>query len=487
MKQSFSKIRSALERKEISSFELTRESLQRSRKAHEELNCYYEILEDTALAEARAADELRARGMGGPLTGVPYALKDLILAKGFKCTAGSRILENFEAPYDAHVVEKLKKAGTVLIGKTSLDEFGMGSSNENSFRGPVRNPIDPQCSPGGSSGGSAAAVASGSVSLALGTDTGGSIRQPASFCGIVGLKPTYGRVSRYGLLAFASSLDSIGPMASDVEGCAFLLEAFAGKDDRDATSSSTAVRAYGQELLSSRNSWSWKGRRVGLPRELTTLSYEDEVVKEFAAFKAYLVSQGAQLIEVDLKHAAHSLATYYLICTAEASSNLSRYDGVHVGRRFESDENMSLDQIYSRSRGEYFGLEVRMRILLGTYVLSSGYYEAYYKRAAQVRRLIYDDFKRAFSEVEFLLSPTSPERAFALGARTSDPLKMYASDLCTLPASLAGVPAISFPSTLTQPDRPIGMQLMAPWFGEMDLLLAADHCEHTMGVHDGSL
>jgi len=484
----FSKARELLQSKSISSLELTQESLAASKKAHAELNCYYEICEDTALGEARSADELRSRGENGPLLGVPYALKDLILAKGFKCTAGSKILENFVAPYDAHVVEKLQRAGAVLVGKTSMDEFGMGSSNENSFRGPVRNPVDSSCSPGGSSGGSAAAVASGSVSLALGTDTGGSIRQPASFCGIVGLKPTYGRVSRYGLMAFASSLDQIGPMASDAEGCAFLLEAFAGKDDRDATSSSTPSLAYGQELLRQRSSWSWKGKKVALPRELLNLSYEDEVSKEFAAFRDYLSKEGAQLVELDLPHVSHSLATYYLICTSEASSNLSRYDGVHVGKRAASEENLSLDQIYAKSRGQNFGLEVRTRILLGTYALSSGYYDAYYRRAAQARRMIYNDFKKSFQSVDFLLSPTSPETAFALGSKTSDPLKMYASDLCTLPASLAGVPAISFPSSLSSPSRPVGMQLMAPWFSEMSLLSAADHYSHSCeGASDGHI
>lgn len=474
-KQSFSKIRQQLQSKEISSLELTQVSLKAAKEAQDNFNCYYEILEDTALAEARSADELRARGHEGPLLGVPYALKDLILAKGFKCTAGSKILENFVAPYDAHAVEKLKQSGAVLIGKTSLDEFGMGSSNENSFRGAVKNPVDPTCSPGGSSGGSAAAVASGSVTLALGTDTGGSIRQPAAFCGLVGLKPTYGRVSRYGLMAFASSLDQIGPMATDAEGCAFLLEAFAGTDHRDATSSKVKTKAYGQELLQNRRTWSLKDKKIGLPRELLSLEYEPTVQKEFEKFREWLKEEGAQLIEIDLPHVSHSLATYYLICTSEASSNLSRYNGVHVGRRASSDENLSLDQIYSKSRGENFGLEVRTRILLGTYALSSGYYDAYYKRAAQVRRKIYDDFKQSFEKVDFLLSPTAPEQAFTLGERTQDPLKMYASDLCTLPASLAGVPAISIPTQLESGERPIGMQLMAPWFDEMGLLHAADN------------
>jgi aspartyl-tRNA(Asn)/glutamyl-tRNA(Gln) amidotransferase subunit A len=473
----FSEIRKLLDQKQISSVELTRQSLDQAQKTQDTFNPYYLICKDRALIEAQHADERLAAGETAPLLGVPYALKDLILAEGLGCTAGSKILENFVAPYNAHVVEALQSAGSVLVAKTSLDEFGMGSSNENSFKGPVKNPAASNCTPGGSSGGSAASVAAGDVSFALGTDTGGSIRQPAAFCGVTGLKPSYGRVSRYGLMAFASSLDQIGPIGDSAEACAAVLQSLAGHDIRDATSSTRVVEPYWARLCQERSSFSLKGLRVGVPRQLDSLKLEPEVRSEFEAFLEYLVSEGAEKISVDLPHFEYALPTYYLICTSEASSNLSRYNGVHVGQRAEDADSLSLEQIYSKSRGQNFGLEVRSRILLGTYALSSGYYDAYYKKAAQMRRLIYEDFKSVYAKVDFVLMPTAPEMAFGLGERSQDPLKMYASDLCTLPASLAGVPAISFPSSFKKPPRPVGLQLMAPWFAEQKLLQVVDHFE----------
>jgi len=470
----FSRCREALEKRSVSSVELTRQSLDRACASQTKYNPYMAILEKRALSSAAQADARRKAGDRAPLLGVPVAVKDLILVEGEKCTASSKILENFVAPYSATAVDRLEAAGAVIVSKTALDEFGMGSSNENSAFGVVRNPLDPSRAPGGSSGGSAAALAAGDVSLALGTDTGGSVRQPAAFCGITGLKPTYGRVSRYGLMAFASSLDQIGPMARDAEGCAALLEAIAGFDIHDGTSAQAQRSSYLQELISSRSLDSLKGLRVGVPQELDGISLEPAVAGELAALRAHLESRGALVTTVSLPHFPLALPTYYVICTSEASSNLSRYNGIHTGRGASGPEELSIEGLYSHARGEGFGEEVRLRVLLGTYALSAGYYDAYYKRAAQVRRLIYRDFAQAYKGVDVILTPTAPESAFELGSRTSDPLKMYASDLCTLPASLAGVPAISFPTNFTKPKLPVGMQLMAPWFAESKLLQVVD-------------
>jgi aspartyl-tRNA(Asn)/glutamyl-tRNA(Gln) amidotransferase subunit A len=474
----FSEFRSALDARTLSSVDLVRECLARARASQDKYNPYISILETRALESARRADERRSSGESGPLLGVPVAVKDLILVEGERCTASSRMLENFVAPYSATVVKRLEAQGAVLISKTALDEFGMGSSNENSAFGPVLNPHDPTRTPGGSSGGSAAALAAGDIPLALGTDTGGSVRQPAALCGVTGLKPTYGRVSRYGLMAFASSLDQIGPMARDAEGCAALLEAMAGMDPYDATSSSRPIETYLSELLQSRNTERLCGLRIGIPREVSGISVEPQVAIEFDALKKHFESHGARVVDVSLPHFSSALATYYVLCASEASSNLSRYDGLHVGRGASDAEELGVDGLYARARGENFGPEVRLRILLGTYALSAGFYDAYYRRAAQVRRLIHQDFQKAFAQVDFLLTPTTPEQAFELGSRSSDPLKMYASDLCTLPASLAGVPAVSFPTNFGAPNLPVGMQLMAPWYSEAHLLKVVDALQH---------
>lgn len=470
----FSRCREALQKGSVSSVELTRQSLERSRISQKKYNPYMAILEDRAMESATKADARRNSGESGALLGVPVAVKDLILVEGEKCTASSKILETFIAPYSATSVERLEAAGAVIVSKTALDEFGMGSSNENSAFGVVRNPHDPTRAPGGSSGGSAAALAAGDVTLALGTDTGGSVRQPAALCGVTGLKPTYGRVSRYGLMAFASSLDQIGPMARDAEGCAALLGTIAGFDIHDGTSSQSTVTDYIGDLLKGRSTASLKGLRVGIPKELDGMSLEKDVASELAELRKHLEASGAQMFSVSLPHFPLALPTYYVICTSEASSNLSRYNGIHTGRGASGSEDLSIEGLYSHARGEGFGEEVRLRVLLGTYALSAGYYDAYYKRAAQVRRLIHRDFAQAYKSVDVILTPTAPESAFELGSRTSDPLKMYASDLCTLPASLAGVPAISFPTSFTQPKLPVGMQLMAPWFAESKLLRVVD-------------
>ncbi len=476
--------REALDAGRVTSEELTRESLRLSALTQEKLNPYISLLEERALTQARRADERRRAGEVGPLLGVPVAIKDLILVEGERCTASSRILENFVAPYSATVVERLESAGAILVSKTSLDEFGMGSSNENSAFGVVRNPHDPTRSPGGSSGGSAAAVAAGDVPLSLGTDTGGSVRQPAAFCGLTGLKPTYGRVSRYGLMAFASSLDQIGPVARGAEGCAAPMAAMAGFEPRDATSSSAPLMSSMRALLEARQGDALKGLRVGIPRELEGLSLEAEVSAEFEALKGHLSSRGAELVSVSLPHFPKALPTYYVICASEASSNLSRYDGIHAGRGASQAEELGVEGLYARARGEGFGAEVRLRVLLGTYALSAGYYDAYYRRAAQVRRRIWQDFHQAFQGVDVLLSPTAPETAFELGSRLDDPLKMYASDLCTLPASLAGIPAVSFPTRFCSPKLPVGLQLMAPAFQEPRLLAVVDTLQRQgVGAH----
>jgi aspartyl-tRNA(Asn)/glutamyl-tRNA(Gln) amidotransferase subunit A len=476
--QNLSACRKELDSRSVSSVDLARRSLERSRDSQSKYNPYMAILDRRALESAAKADARLAAGEKLPLLGVPVSVKDLILVEGEKCTASSKILEDFVAPYSATAVKKLEQQGAVIVSKTGLDEFGMGSSNENSAFGPVKNPLDPSRAPGGSSGGSAAALAAGDVPLALGTDTGGSVRQPAAFCGVTGLKPTYGRVSRYGLMAFASSLDQIGPMARDAEGCAALLEAMAGFDPHDGTSSRAQRPAYWAELVASRASGSLNGLRVGIPKELDGVSLEGEVSEELAALVRHLESRGARVSTVSLPHFSLALPTYYVICTSEASSNLSRYNGIHQGRGASDSEELGVEGLYSRARSEGFGPEVRLRVLLGTYALSAGYYDAYYKRAAQVRRLIHKDFSQAYKGVDLLLTPTAPESAFALGSRADDPLKMYASDLCTLPASLAGVPAISFPTNFRSPKLPVGMQFMAPWFEESRLLKIVDALQH---------
>ncbi len=424
-------------------------------------NAFITVFEaESLLAEARKVDQDRAAGKAlGPLAGVPIALKDNMCMKGARTTAGSKILDNFVSPYDATVVTKLKEAGAILVGKTNLDEFAMGSSNENSAYGSVKNPISPDRVPGGSSGGSAAAVAANLCAASLGSDTGGSIRQPAALTGIVGLKPTYGRVSRFGLVAFASSLDQIGPMTHTVEDAARILEVIAGPCRHDMTSMDVPVEEWTKNV-----GQGVKGLKIGLPREyFATEGVDPDIVAAVQKTIASLEAQGAEVVEVSLPHTEYAVATYYLIATAEASSNLARFDGVRYGHRAEASE---LSELYEKSRSEGFGPEVKRRIMLGTYVLSAGFYDAYYRKAQQVRTLIRQDFEEAFKKVDVIVGPTTPSLAFPLGSKTDDPLQMYLEDIFTISCNLAGLPGISVPCGLSQDGLPIGFQIQGPVFRE---------------------
>jgi aspartyl-tRNA(Asn)/glutamyl-tRNA(Gln) amidotransferase subunit A len=432
----------------------------------QQLNAYIHVPERESLLErADAVDQKRADGQDLPsLAGIPIALKDNICKKGWPTTAGSKILDGFVAPYDATVARKLEEQGAIVLGKTNLDEFAMGSSNETSFFGAVLNPHDEKRTPGGSSGGSAAAVAANLCSAALGSDTGGSIRQPASHCGVVGLKPTYGRVSRYGLIAFASSLDQIGPMTRSVTDAAVLLGALAGHDPKDATSTDLDVPNYMTSLDDG-----VEGLTVGLPKEYFQAAggIDDAVAQNVKDAVAELESRGAEVVDISLPHTEYAVSTYYLIATAEASSNLARYDGARYGHRAE--DAASLEQMYERTRAEGFGAEVKRRIMLGTYVLSAGYYDKYYRRAQKVRTLIRRDFDEAFEDVDVILTPTAPTPAFELGAKTDDPLQMYLEDIFTISCNLAGIPGMSVPCGTDGDGLPIGLQLLAPAYRE-DLL-----------------
>jgi aspartyl-tRNA(Asn)/glutamyl-tRNA(Gln) amidotransferase subunit A len=434
--------------------------------AGEHLNAYISVRPaEELLDRARRVDQARHRGEPvGPLAGVPIAVKDNICARTGRTTAASRMLEDFCAPYDATVVERLEAAGAIIVGKTNLDEFAMGSSNETSRKGAVLNPHDRERVPGGSSGGSAAAVAAGQCFGALGSDTGGSIRQPASHCGVVGLKPTYGRVSRWGLIAFASSLDQIGPMARSVEDAARLLEVIAGFDARDATSAERDVPAFSEAVGGGVD-----GLRLGVPSEYfaAEVGIDDEVIGLVRQAMARLEDQGAELVEVSLPHTEYAVATYYLIATAEASSNLARYDGARYGYRAPADE---LVEMYEKTRAKGFGDEVKRRIMLGTYVLSAGYYDQYYRKAQQVRTLIRRDFDQAFEQVDALVAPCAPTPAFKLGEKSDDPLQMYLEDVFTISCNLAGIPGMSVPCGTTSADLPVGLQIMAPAFDEQTLV-----------------
>ena len=463
---SVTELSAALTAKKVSSAELTRACLGRIDQL-KDLNAFITVDEAGALERARRADDLRARGKAGPLTGIPFAYKDIYCTRGLRTTCGSRMLENFVSPYDAHVVEQFSAAGAVALGKCNMDEFAMGSSNENSYFGPVRNPWDRQRVPGGSSGGSAAAVAARMVPAATGTDTGGSVRQPAAFSGVCGLRPTYGLVSRYGLIAFASSLDQAGPIARSAHDLALLMNVMAGHDARDSTSVERPKEDYTSAL-----SLSVKGKRVGIPKEYFGDGLEPAVRKAVESAVAWFSSQGAQLVEVALPHTAVAVAAYYVIAPAEASSNLSRYDGVRYGHR--AREYGDLVDMYCRTRAEGFGAEVKGRILVGTYVLSHGYYDAYYLQAQKIRRLIARDFENAFSRVDFICGPTAPTTAFELGARTADPVQMYLGDVFTIPAPLAGLPALSIPCGFDEKGLPVGLQLTGRHFSEA-LLLGVAH------------
>ena len=451
-----------MQSKAVSSVELTRHFLDRIKKHDGDLNSFITITEEQALAQAGKADELIASGNAGPLTGLPIAHKDIFCTRGIKTSCGSRMLDNFNAPYDATVVEKLANAGIVCLGKTNMDEFAMGSSNETSFYGPVRNPWHREHVPGGSSGGSAAAVGARLVPAATGTDTGGSIRQPASLCGITGLKPTYGRVSRWGMIAFASSLDQGGPMTQSVEDAALMLEAMAGFDTRDSTSIDQPVPDYRASLTGDIS-----GLKIGLPEEFFQEGLSDEVRNVIdAAIKQY-EAMGATIIKISLPNARLAVPAYYVIAPAEASSNLSRFDGVRFGYRCEAPEN--LVDLYERSRSEGFGEEVKRRIMVGTYALSAGYYDAYYLKAQKIRRLIKNDYDNAFKEVDVIMGPTAPTPGFRLGEKADDPVSMYLSDIYTIAVNLAGLPALTLPAGFAG-GLPVGLQIIGRHFDETRLL-----------------
>jgi aspartyl-tRNA(Asn)/glutamyl-tRNA(Gln) amidotransferase subunit A len=468
-------ISAGLRARRFSSVELTRKLLERIERFNGGLNAFLTVTSKEALEAARRADEALQAGKAGPLTGVPLAHKDIFCTEGIRTSCGSKMLDNFISPYDATLVERLKKAGTVLIGKTNMDEFAMGSSNETSFYGPVRNPWNPKCVPGGSSGGSAAAVAARLVPAATGTDTGGSIRQPAALTGIVGLKPTYGRVSRYGMIAFASSLDQGGVLTQSAEDAALLLGAIAGFDSRDSTSVDVPVPDYVAALNAP-----LKGLRIGLLKEFFDEGLERRCGDRVRGALEVLKSLGAQTREVSLPALPLSVPTYYVVAPAECSSNLSRFDGVRFGHRCENPRDI-LD-LYMRTRGEGFGAEVKRRIMTGTYVLSAGYYDAYYLKAQKVRQLISDDFRRAFEEVDVLMGPTAPTPAFEIGAKTDDPITMYLNDIYTIGANLAGLPAVSVPCGFVE-DLPVGLQIIGPVFSEAKLLNAAHQYQKETDWH----
>jgi aspartyl-tRNA(Asn)/glutamyl-tRNA(Gln) amidotransferase subunit A len=464
-----------LRNRDFSSTELTRHCLQRIRALDPHYNSFISVDEVGALDAARQADTRLAAGEKAPLLGIPLAHKDIFCTSGLRTSCGSKMLDNFVPPYDATVTRRLRDAGTVLLGKTNMDEFAMGSSSETSFYGSSRNPWDTSRVPGGSSGGSAAAVAARLAPLATGTDTGGSIRQPAAFCGITGLKPTYGRVSRLGMVAYASSLDQGGPMARSAEDCALLLNAIAGFDPQDSTSSEQPVEDYTAQLAQPLS-----GLRIGLPREYFGEGLEQATGERIRAALALLEQQGATLVDIALPHTGLSIPTYYIIAPAEASTNLSRYDGVRYGHRCENPRN--LHDLYTRSRQEGFGDEVKRRILVGTYALSAGYYDAYYRKAQQVRRLIRQDFLDAFTDVDVIAGPTTPGPAFGLGAKTNDPVAMYLEDVYTLAVNLAGLPAMSVPAGQVN-GLPVGLQLIGQHFDESRLLNVAHQLQQASDWH----
>lgn len=474
---SYLELRKALDEKKISSKELTENSLKKSKDLNTKLNAYISFSDELALQQATEADKRIAQGEKGGLLGMPIAVKDLILVKDYKATAASKMLENFVAPYDATVVSKLKISGSPIIGKTNLDEFAMGSSNETSYFSSAKNPWDLTRVPGGSSGGSASAVASRSTLLSLGTDTGGSIRQPSSLCGLTGIKPTYGRVSRFGVVAFASSLDQVGPMCADALGAAAVLESISGHDAHDATSAEAKVPAFVQLAQKFVKEGKIKGLRIGVPKEFFGEGLEPGVEKEVREALRTFEKNGAQLIDIELPHTPYSLSTYYIVCTSEASSNLARYDGIHYGHRTQK-KTQNLEELYSLNRREGFGEEVRLRIMLGTFCLSSGYFDAYYRKASQVRTLLREDFKRAFEKCDVIAGPTSPTTAFKFGEKSENPLSMYLSDIYTLSTNLAGIPGISFNVGFHQ-SLPVGMQLLGPWWRD-DMLLSVAHAYQTL-------
>ncbi len=467
-----------LRERRISALELTRAVLGRIEAVEGKVDAYVTLAAEQALDQARAADKRIESGNAEPLTGIPLAVKDLICTRGLRTTCASKILENYVPPYDATVSEKLQKAGAIFLGKVNMDEFAMGSSTENSGFKLTRNPWNPDCVPGGSSGGSAAAVAADMCLGSLGSDTGGSIRQPASHCGVVGLKPTYGRVSRYGLVAYASSLDQIGPITKDVTDCALLMNAIAGHDSKDSTSVPREVPDYSRNLKTGLNDII-----VGLPREYhENKGLDPDVARAVENAKTVLKDLGARFTDVSLPHTAYAVAAYYVIAPAEASSNLARYDGVRFGVRDRSAD--SLQEMFRRTRSRGFGAEVKRRIILGTYALSAGYYDAYYGKASQVRTLIMEDFKKAFETCHVLLSPVAPTPAFKIGENIDDPLTMYLSDIFTIPANLAGIPGMSVPCGFSSKGLPIGLQLASRHFDEDTLLKVGYNFEQASDFHE---
>ena len=469
-------VREALKAKRVSARELAVEFYARIEKRNPELNAFLALCPERAYAQADRIDALRAKGEAlPPLAGVPIAVKDVISTRGVPTTCGSRILEGYKPAYDATAVKRLEAAGAVVLGKTNCDEFAMGSSNENSAYGPVRNPVAPDRVPGGSSGGSAAAVAAGLAVAALGTDTGGSIRQPASLVGVPGMMPTYGRVSRYGLIAFASSLDRIGPFATTVADAAAVLGVMAGRDANDSTSAAVPVPDYAAEMAKP-----VAGMRIGIAKEYFAEGSDPEVRKRVEEGIERLKSLGCRPVELRMPHTDYAIATYYLVATAEASSNLARYDGVRYGLRKAVPE---LRDMYKKTRGAGFGPEVKRRIMLGTYALSAGYYDAYYLKAQKARALIARDFVEAFAKVDCIVTPTSPVPAFKLGERTADPLQMYLADIYTVTGSLAGVPGISVPCGNTAAGLPVGLQIFGPHFGEEKVLRLAHAFETSGAAH----
>jgi len=460
---------------EFSSEELTRAFLQRISQLDGQLNSFITVTEELALEQARAADQRIAAGQADALTGVPIAHKDIFCTDGVRTSCASKMLDSFIAPYDATVVSRFKQAGVVTLGKTNMDEFAMGSSNETSFYGAVKNPWDLDFVPGGSSGGSAAAVAARLAPAATGTDTGGSIRQPAALTGITGIKPTYGRVSRYGMIAFASSLDQAGPMTRSAEDAALMLNVMAGFDERDSTSVDRAVPDYTAELNKD-----LKGLRIGLPKEYFGEGLDAEVAKAVEAAIDEYKKLGAEIVEISLPNTGLSVPTYYVVAPAECSSNLSRFDGVRFGYRCEAPKD--LEDLYKRSRGEGFGDEVKRRILVGAYALSAGYYDAYYLKAQKLRRLISDDFTQAFEQVDVIMGPTSPTTAFRLGERSDDPVSMYLSDIYTIATNLAGLPGMSVPAGFAG-NMPVGLQIIGNYFDESRLLNVAHQYQQVTDWH----
>ncbi len=463
-----------LREKKISSVELTKEYLGRIEQVEPKVKAMVTVTDELALEQARKADEIIAAGNGSPLMGIPIAIKDVICTKGVRTTCSAKMLENFVPPYDAAVMEKLNECGAVMVGKANMDEFAMGSSTENSALFVTHNPWDVSRVPGGSSGGSAVAVAAGEAVCALGSDTGGSIRQPAGFCSVVGLKPTYGRVSRYGLVAFASSLDQIGPLTQDVTDCALIMNSIAGHDKRDSTSVPESVPDYTKCLKTD-----LKGMKLGVPKEYYVEGMQPEVAAAMKAAHKKLEELGAELEEMSLPHTPYALAVYYIIAPCEASANLARYDGVKYGYSYLGD---SMWESMEKTRGNGFGPEVKRRIMLGTYALSAGYYDAWYVKAQRVRTLIRREFDAAFEKYDALITPTSPTVPFKIGEKTDDPLAMYLSDVCTLPINIAGVPGISVPAGFAD-GLPIGMQIIGKHFGEETLLRVAYAYEQATEWH----